>query len=142
MNHFLQIRQFSRYTKPYLTALFSCRQKNQPKGCSEALAQKSWRLVLVDSLRLLFLQAFSWGGTINGHGVLCLRSKAESVFFAISALFRSCCSAGYYKRRKEKRRRKVLFYTYSSCRMNNDLAQMAQICIRQLQSKPGLAMIF
>ena len=30
------------------------------------------------------------------------RSKAESVFFAISALFRSCCSAGYYKRRKEE----------------------------------------
>ena len=27
MNHFLQIRQFSIYTKPYLTALFSCRQK-------------------------------------------------------------------------------------------------------------------
>lgn len=91
MNHFLQIRQFSRYTKPYLTALFSCRQKNQPKGCSEALAQKSWRLVLVDSLRLLFLQAFSWGGPLmdTAFSAFVRKQKASFLqflhFFAVAA---------------------------------------------------------
>ena len=91
MNHFLQIRQFSIYTKPYLTALFSCRQKNQPKGCSEALAQKSWRLVLVDSLRLLFLQAFSWGGPLmdTAFSAFVRKQKASFLqflhFFAVAA---------------------------------------------------------
>ena len=74
-----------------------------------------------------------------------LRSKAESVFFAISALFRSCCSAGYYKRRKEEGPILHLAAVAAQQQQNEprfSQAKMAQICIRQLQSKPWLAMIF
>ena len=112
MNHFLQIRQFSIYTKPYLTALFSCRQKNPTQRLLLLLQWSTSAKILAfgpsgQSQAALSPGFFLGGGPLMDTAFSAFVRKQKASFLQFLHFF--AVAARLATTNEEKK--KVLFYT-------------------------------